>query len=98
MKILFDKSLGLEIKGFEDEHTKNTFTTFPKPVDLDIRFESGKLSLNLEAGDGLEVVYRKQTVHKIVRIYAGQGEKTYNLSNYILELDKVLVINIEERK
>lgn len=93
MQILFDKSLKLEIKGFEDEHTKSTFTTFPKPVDIDIRFESGKLSLNLDTGDGLEVVYRKQTDHKIVRIYAGTEK-----SNYILELDRVLVINIEERK
>lgn len=93
MKILFDKSLNLEIKGFEDEYTKSTFATFPKPVDLDIRFESGKLSINLDAGDGLEVVYRKQTDHKIARIYAGTEK-----ANYILELDRVLVINIEERK
>ena len=93
MKILFDKSLNLEIKGFEDEHTKNTSTIFPKPVDVDVRFESGKLSLNLDAGDSLEVVYRKQTDHKIARIYAGTGK-----TNYILELDRVLVINIEERK
>lgn len=93
MKILFDKSLKLEITGFEDEHTKSTYTTFPKPVDLDIRFESGKLSLNLDAEDSLEIVYRKQTDHKIVRIYAGTEKQ-----NYILELDRVLVINIEERK
>lgn len=93
MNILFDKSLNLEIKGFEDEYTKNNYITFPKPVDIDIRFESGKMSLNLDTGDGLEIVYRKQTDHKIVRIYAGTEK-----SNYILELDRVLVINIEERK
>lgn len=93
MKILFDKSLNLEIKGFEDEYTSCTYTSFPKPVDLDIRFENGKLSLNLNIGDSLEIVHRKQTEHKIARIYAG-SEKT----NYILELDRVLVINIEERK
>lgn len=93
MKILFDKGLNLEIQGFEDEYAKSTFIKFPKPVDVGIRFESGKLSLNLNIGDYLDVIYRKQTDHKIVRIYAGTEKE-----DYILELDRVLVINIEERK
>ena len=92
MKI-YCEGLKKEEKFFEDVHSKNKDILFLAPVDIEIRFKDGKLSLNLFIGDILEIVYRKQTNHEVVRIYGGTDK-----TNYILELDKVEVINIEERK
>ena len=92
MKLYIDKGL-YTYWGYHDTDGDCEEYTLSEKVSVDIRLEEGKLSLDLSPSDVVQICYRRQTAHEILRIYLGDYD-----SRYILEIDKVKIVNIEERK
>lgn len=93
MKLYVEDNLFVEVVNFEDKHSKVRDIVFLKPVSLECRLESSKLHIILEAGDMLEISFQKDIERELLRIYLGTEKH-----NYIFDIDKVKVVNIEERK
>lgn len=93
MKLYAEKDLFVEVVNFEDKHSKVRDIVFLKPVSLECRLGASRLHFILEAGDMLEISFQKGIERELLRIYLGTEKH-----NYILDIDKVEVVNIEERK
>lgn len=92
MNIYCDDEIRQNYEIFEDEHVKVLKMYFICDVNVGVRQEKGRVSFNMQMGDTLEVTLRKLTEQEVLRIYLGDS------TEYIFEIDRANLVNIEERK